>query len=44
MFMMVFHLHGLSLLEAAVEEEVVPGMLVEMVEQMQEVGHQLVVD
>jgi hypothetical protein len=40
MFMMVFLLHGLLLLEAAAVVEVVPGMLVEMVEEMEEVGNQ----
>ena len=44
MFMMVFLLHGLLLLEAAVEEEVVPGMLVEIMEVMQEIGSQYLME
>tara|TARA_R100000458_G_C8027650_1_gene84561 strand:- start:169 stop:381 length:213 start_codon:yes stop_codon:yes gene_type:complete len=40
MFMMVFPNRGLSLLEAAVAEEEVPGMLVDVVEVMLVVGNQ----
>ena len=40
MFMMVFLLHGLSLLEAAVAEEEVPGMLVDVLEVMLVIGIQ----
>ena len=42
-FMMDFLKHGLSLLEAAVEEEVAPGMLVEIMEVMGEIGSQYLV-
>ena len=44
MFMMVFLLRGLSLLEAAEEVEAAPGMLVEMVEVMLVIGSQFLVE
>ena len=40
MFMILFLLHGFSLLEAVEEAEVVPGMLVEIMEEMEENGNQ----
>tara|TARA_Y100000593_G_scaffold83789_1_gene158205 strand:- start:248 stop:445 length:198 start_codon:yes stop_codon:yes gene_type:complete len=43
MFMMVLHQHGLSLLEAVEEAVAAPGMLVEMLEVMVEIGKQYLV-
>ena len=43
MFMMVLLLHGLSLLAVAVEAVAAPGMLVEMLEVLVEIGKQYLV-
>ena len=43
MFMILFLVDGLSLLEAVEEEVEVPGMLVQMLEEMVEIGNHYLV-